>query len=114
MKIKVVTQSVKHLHHNVKSSCDRHGFQWKLKKVFFLTASLSPWVGLLIFSFICFTCKSIVNNQRKLSVIVINIINSTSSSMPIITSSLVVCMKFLRTASSVASIRNLLGFFSTI
>ena len=35
MKIKVVTQSVKHLHHNEKSSCDRHGFQWKLKKVFF-------------------------------------------------------------------------------
>ena len=45
------------------------------KKVFFLTASLSPWVGLLIFSFICFTCKSIVNNQRKSSVFVISIIN---------------------------------------
>ena len=44
------------------------------KKFFFLTASLSPWVGLLIFSFICFTCKSIVNNQRKSSVIVISII----------------------------------------
>ena len=50
MKIKVVTQSVKHLHHNVKSSCDRHGFQWKLKKVFFSHREPFPlgWVADLL------------------------------------------------------------------